>query len=202
MAITYGAPEDDGVSHSLKCYITQELDGQTVTVVGYMTGETNLSLRSLWNSPFEGDSIGNANFVDKGASIAQSQTEATSKTKANSTQVWEGMEPPEVTMQLKLIAYTNANNEVDAAIQALMKMASPELLNTIPISSDQLGGRVPSSATFNIGRKFISTMRISEVSYDLNAPKTKGGNFAYNTVSITAAPKQMINKSEIASKFK
>lgn len=158
-------------------------------------------MTSLWESPFEGDTVGNAGVIDKGASIVQAQTEKTSKTQWNSQQVWEGIEPPEVTIQLLLVAYSNASQEVDLPIQYLMQMASPELLNTSPISTDSVGGRVPMAAVFNIGRKFISPMRISDVSFDLNAPKTKIGDYAYNTVTLTASPKNMINKSQITNYF-
>lgn len=201
MAVICGVPSDDGVSDYLKVRITQKIGKQEVTVVGYMTEECRLSLRSLWESPFEGDSVGNAGVIDKGASIVQAETERTSKTQWNSQQVWSGIEPPEVNIQILLMAYTDAQHEVDLPIRYLMQMASPELLNKIPISTSQVGGRVPAAAMFNIGRKFISQMRISEVSFDLNAPKTKLGNYAYTVVSITAAPKHMINKSQITNYF-
>lgn len=152
-------------------------------------------------APFEGDSVGNAGVIDKGASIVQSETESTSKTQWNSQQVWEGIEPPEVQLTLEFIAYTNPAQEVDLPIRYLMQMASPELLNTSPVSSDLSTGRVPSAAKFNIGRKYIANMRISDVSFNLNAPKTPSGNYARNTVSLTAAPKQMINKSQIPNYF-
>jgi hypothetical protein len=200
MAITCGVPSDDGISEYLKCRITQPIGGQDVTVVGYMTEECQLSLRSLWESPFEGDSVGNAGVVDKGASIVQASTDATSKTRWNSQQVWEGIEPPEVSLTLRFMAYSNAKNEVDLPIRYLMQMASPELLEKLPVDSNG-AGRVPDAAMFNLGRRFISPMRISEVSYNVNAPRTKDGSFAYNTVTITAAPKQMINKSQIPNFF-
>lgn len=201
MAVICGVPNDDGISDFLKCYITQRIGDQDVTVVGYLTEECRLSLTSLWESPFEGDTVGNAGVIDKGASIVQATTERTSKTQWNSQQVWEGIEPPEVSLQLLLVAYTDAAQEVDLPIQYLMQMASPELMNKSPISTSQVGGRIPEAAKFNIGHKYISPMRISEVSFDLNAPKTLLGNYAYNTVSITAAPKQMINKSQITNYF-
>ncbi|MCG6418782.1 hypothetical protein K6U51_12125, partial [Vibrio fluvialis] len=137
MAVICGVPSDDGVSDYLKCRISQKIGNQDVTVVGYLTEECRLSLRSLWESPFEGDSVGNAGVIDKGASIVQAETERTSKTQWNSQQVWSGIEPPEVNIQLLLMAYTDARTEVDLPIQYLMQMASPELLNKIPISTSQ-----------------------------------------------------------------
>jgi hypothetical protein len=200
MAVICGVPNDDGISTFLKCEIQQEIGGQLVTVVGYMTEDCQLALRSMWESPFEGDTVGNAGVIDKGASLVQAKSENTSKVQDNSQQIWEGIEPPEVSVTLKFMAYTDPVNEVDLPIRYLMQMASPELLETLPISSDG-AGRVPSAAYFNLGRRFISPMRISEVSYNVNAPRTKDGSFAYNTVTITAAPKRMINKSQIPNYF-
>ncbi|WP_432773938.1 hypothetical protein [Vibrio parahaemolyticus] len=201
MAVIVGVPSDDGISNYNKCYITGHVGEVEVTVIGYMTDECQLSFRALWESPFEGDTVGNAGVLDKTASITQTIGERTSKTLFNSEQVWQGNEPPEVTITLRFVAYTNAKSEVDDPIKYLCQFASPELQNEVPISANnggiQLGGRIPAEATFNIGRKVVMPMRISEVNYDVNAPKTKHGNFAYNTVSITASPKQMVNQSVI-----
>ena len=201
MAVICGVPPDDGVSEFLKCRITQSIGGAEVTVVAYMTEECQMSLRSLWESPFDGDSVGNAGIVDKGASIVQAESEKTSKTQWNSQQVWEGIEPPETNLTLQLMAYTNPHKEVDLPIKYLMQMTSPELLETLPISTEQVGGRVPAAAAFNLGRKFVAYMRISEVSFNVNGAKTKQGNYAYNTVTLTVSPKNMINKSQIPNHF-
>ncbi len=202
MAVICGVPNDDGISRHNKCSITQTINDQKITVIGYMSEECQLSLRSLWESPFEGDTAGNVNGVQTTSNVAQTWTEKTSKTVFNSQQVWQGQEPPEVTLQLRFIAYTNARQEVDLPIQYLMQMASPQLLEKSPVTKDQIGGYIPSAAAFEVGGKFVTTMRISEVSFDVNAPKTKSGHWAYNTVSITAAPKQMINKSEMTTHFR
>lgn len=201
MAVICGVPDDDGISDFLKCAITQNIGGTEVTVMAYMTEECQLSLNSMWESPFDGDSVGNAGIVDKGASIMQAETEKTSKTQWNSQQVWEGMEPPEVSLTLTLLAYTNAQLEVDDPIHYLLQMASPNLLSKLPMDTDGNTGRIPAAAKFNIGRKAIFDMRISNVTYNLNAPKTPQNNYAYNTVTLTVAPKTMINKSEIPNKF-
>ncbi|CAH0543046.1 hypothetical protein [Vibrio marisflavi] len=205
MAVMCGVPDDDGISRSLKCTITQEINGATITVVGYMSEECQLSLRSMWESPFAGDSVGNAGQIDKLASVMQTQSDKTSKTQMNSDQVWEGIEPPEVSVTLKFVAYTNARIEVDLPIEYLNQMASPELLNATPVGMSDggvsVGGRIPDAATFDLGRKFKAKMRISDVSFNVNAPKTQDGHYAYNTVSLTVAPKSMINKSQIPNFF-
>ncbi len=204
MAVTCGVPNDDGISFYNKCTITQTIDSESVTVVGYLTESCQLSLRSLWESPFEGDSVGDIGKISKLSGIGQSTTEMTSKTQWNSQQVWKGMEPPEITIQLYFYAYSNAKSEVDLPIRYLLQMMSPNLNEDLPIETDGDSvsiGRVPSPAMFDIGGKLKMDMRISEVSYELNAPKTSNGYFAYNTVSITAAPKRMFNASEISSKL-
>ncbi|UTZ44595.1 hypothetical protein [Vibrio campbellii] len=202
MAIRVGAPDDDGISEYNKCRISQVIGGSEVMVTAYMTEECLMEFRALWESPFEGDSVGDVGAVSKTASLAQSINEKTSKTVLNSQQVWQGNEPPELTLTLRLHAYTNAKSEVDDPIKYLSQMISPELEELVPISSDSLGGRIPSDAAFNIGRKFQILMRISQVSFNVNAPKTNQGHFAYNTVTVTAAPKTMINKSQIPNIFK
>ncbi len=206
MAVNCGVPNDDGISSFLKCSISQNIGGNTVTVRGYMSEECQMSLRSLWQSPFTGDSVGDIAKIRTASNIGQSFSETTSKTRFNSQEVWEGQEPPEVTLQLRFIAYTNAYQEVDLPIRYLMQMASPELKEYAPISYGddglEFGGAVPSAAQFDLGGKFSTPMRISEVSFDINAPKTPSGHFAHNTVSITASPKTMINRSQIPNHFK
>ena len=232
MANSCGVPDDDGISPFLKCKITQQINGNSISVTGYLTESCDIELRSLWESPFGQDSLGDVGKIAKTASIGQSMTENTSKTQWNSQQTWEGTEPPEITIQLKFIAYTNALEEVNKPIMYLMQMASPELLGKLPVdvdvsemdvsydydqmnltsfsnfdsgvnvSSGMSTGRIPQVAAFDLGRRTILPMRISSVSYDLNAPKTKQGYFAYNTVTITAAPKQMFNRSDIPNIFR
>lgn len=55
---------------------------------------------------------------------------------------------------------------------------------------------------FDIGRQFKISMRVKDVSFDLTAPKTEDGYFAYNTVTLTCSPKQMYNRSQIPQIFK
>lgn len=199
MAIRCGVPADDGVSDFLKVKITQNIGGQDVHVVGYLSDSCEMALNSVWGSPFVGDSLGDVSKVEKTAAIAQSATEKTSKTKWNSQQVWDGIEPPEVTLQIRFFAYTDARKEVDLPIMYLLQMASPELMETLPADMDGNVGRIPAVAIFDIGRTRKLPMRISNVSYDMNAPKTKDGYFATNVVSVTASPKQIFNRSEIPS---
>ncbi|WP_318491905.1 hypothetical protein [Photobacterium leiognathi] len=238
MARTVGVTHQDGVSPFLKCRISQDFGGALgeVTVTGYLTEQCEMELRSVWESPFAQDTIGDTAKGAKPAAIGQTYSENTTRTLWNSQQTWEGTEPPELTMTIKLIARNNAKQEVNAPIMYLLMMASPELLNSIPVDveSSELGvdwdpsamslnlsnigsdkpvfnsgfsvsgvktGRIPAIAMFEIGGRIMLPMRISSVSYDVNAPKTPTGDFAYNTVTITAAPKRMFNRSDIPKYF-
>lgn len=201
MAVIVGVPSDDGISQHLKVRITQNIGGQDITVVGYLSESCEFSLAASWESPFAGDTLGNAGKIEKTAAIAQAESELTSKTKYNSQQVWEGNEPPEISMTLRFLAFTDAKKEVDDPIMYLLQMASPQLNETLPIDLSGLG-RVPAEAIFDIGRLHKFGMRISNVSFDLNAPRTKDGHFLSNAVSITAAPKQIFNRSDFPRLFK
>lgn len=52
-------------------------------------------------------------------------------TKAQSVQVWTGLQPQEVSFELEFRAFTNASQEVEQPIQALIKMMSPQLNNNM-----------------------------------------------------------------------
>lgn len=204
-AIIVGVPTDDGVSDALKVQITQGAgESGDISVVGYMLEGSSFSLSSVWEAPFEGDHLGNAGVVDKGAQIYQTVHGETFKTQFNSNNIWQGTEPPEVTLVLYFHAYSDAKREVDDPIRYLLQMASPELkagtIDSIP--SEGVIGREPPPAMFDIGRRLKLNMRIKDVQYDLTAPKTKDGYFANNTVTITAAPKAMFNRSQIPNMFK
>lgn len=199
-AVMVGASSDDGVSDALKVHITQQTgDAGDVSVIGYMLEGSTFSLSSAWESPFEGDHLGNAGVVDKFAKIYQSSEGETFKTQFNSNAIWEGTEPPEITLTLYFHAYSDAKREVNDPIRYLQQMASPELKegSLEHIASEGIIGREPPPAMFDIGRRIKISMRVKEVSYDLTAPKTKDGYFAYNTVTLTAAPKSMYNRSQI-----
>lgn len=189
------------ISQYLKCYITQKIGGDEITVVALMSEQCEVSIRNMWESPFAGDGIGNSGTLDRLSGLTQVYTEKTMKTQLNSQMVWEGAEPPQVQIELKFLAYEDAKHEVDLPINYLMQFSSASLNSGLPISTDASLGRVPSAATFNIGRKMIAPLLISDVAYNLNAPKTKDGFFAYNTVTLTVSMARMVNRSEIPTVF-
>lgn len=186
MATYLGAPADDGISEHNKCWIAQG----GVQVCGYLSEEAQVSFRSVWQAPFEGDSVGS--LAPKLSAMGQSATDRTSISLLNTQKVFEGMESPEITLTLKFVAYTDAKAEVNDPIKALVQMASPELNEALPF------GRIPGKCTVKVGLlNMPEVVILSDVSYDANAPKTKDGYFAYNTVTVTCTLEQAINKSQV-----
>lgn len=190
----YGVAASDGISQYLKCYITRE--GSNVSVVGYIGEGASKALTSNWTSPFESDTAGKAAGLDKVADLAQVGTGKTLVNKFNSQMVWEGTTPPTLSLPIYFQARNNAKNEVDMAIMTLEQFASPELGEKLVV------GRTPIPVQVNVGRRFVmSSVVITEVQSELDAPRTKDGYMTRNTVTLTLTPPQMINASEIPNLY-
>ena len=188
----FGCITPDGVSQYLKAYITSE----DYTVVGYIAPGASLQIASMWTSPFEGDNAGSIAGIETIANAAQSATTTTSVTRWNSLMVWQGSQPPSISLPLDFIALYDPATEVDGAIKALCAMVSPELKDTEP------GGRRPYVCTVNIGRRFLlADVVIQDVSYDLAAQRTSDGYFATNTVTLQLSGMAVQNRSEIPGLF-
>ncbi|HEY3591747.1 MAG TPA: hypothetical protein VGL07_17040 [Buttiauxella sp.] len=192
MAIV-GAIAQDSLSQYLKAYVT---DKQGNTVIGFIGEGATAQLSAMWNSPFEGDSLGSIAGVSTLANVGQSKTEMTSVSKLNSEMIWQGSPPPSINLSLYFQAINDAKAEVDDAIKHLWAMMSPELNDIAPL------GRRPESVVIDIGRRFkITDVLIQEVSYMLDAPKTPMGYYTHNTVTLQLTAKEMRNKSEIPNLF-
>lgn len=190
-----GVSDDDGISPFYKAFLTQDIPGVgNVTVVGYADEECVVELQQVWQSPFEGDTVGSAGVADKAFSIGQTQSGVTSKTIYNSRLTWEGANPLEFALVLHLTAYKDAKREVDDPIRYLSMMSSPELKGT-PL------GQIPQLVMLDIGRKLKASVFIKSVSYNFAAPKTKNGNFLFNTVTVNCSTDGAVNKSQIPKIF-
>ena len=77
-----------------------------------------------------------------------------------------------------------------------MMMASPELKDATPL------GQRPLAAELDLGRKIKTNIFIKSVSYDTNAPRTKDGSFAHNSVNLTCVLNGALNASQIPDVFK
>ena len=192
-----GAIMADGISPLMKAYIKSSED----MVVGYIGEGSSAELSSLWQSPFEDKAMGSmlgaiSEAASSLAGIVQTSSGYTSKSRFNSTLVWEGQQPPEFTLVLDFLATSSAKIEVNDAITSLLKMASPELNDIMPF------GRVPEAVTINIGRNVMLTnVVIKSVSYQLDAPRTSEGYFTHNTVTLQCSGNTSINRSNISSVF-
>lgn len=192
-----GAIMADGISPLMKAYIKSSED----MVVGYIGEGSSAELSSLWQSPFEDKAMGSmlgaiSEAASSLAGIVQTSSGYTSKSRFNSTLVWEGQQPPEFTLVLDFLATSSAKIEVNDAITTLLKMASPELNDIMPF------GRVPEAVTINIGRNVMLTnVVIKSVSYQLDAPRTSEGYFTHNTVTLQCSGNTSINRSNISSVF-
>jgi len=192
-----GANVADGISPLMKAYIISSED----MVIGYIGEGSSAELTSLWQSPFEDKAMGSVlGAISEATSaltgVAQVISGRTTKSRLNSTLVWEGQQPPEFTLVLDFLAMSNAKTEVNDAITTLLKMASPELNDVA------LFGRIPEAVTINIGRNVMLTnVVIKSVSYQLDAPRTSEGYFTHNTVTLQCSGNTSINRSNISSVF-
>ncbi|HFO4737856.1 TPA: hypothetical protein ACHJ6J_002189 [Escherichia coli] len=197
IAVICGAIMADGISPLMKAYIKSSED----MVVGYIGEGSSAELSSLWQSPFEDKAMGSVlGAISEATSaltgVAQVISGRTTKSRLNSTLVWEGQQPPEFTLVLDFLAMSNAKTEVNDAITTLLKMASPELNDVA------LFGRIPEAVTINIGRNVMLTnVVIKSVSYQLDAPRTSEGYFTHNTVTLQCSGNTSINRSNISSVF-
>ena len=197
IAVICGAIMADGISPLMKAYIKSSED----MVVGYIGEGSSAELTSLWQSPFEDKAMGSVlGAISEATSaltgVAQVISGRTTKSRLNSTLVWEGQQPPEFTLVLDFLAMSNAKTEVNDAITTLLKMASPELNDVA------LFGRIPEAVTINIGRNVMLTnVVIKSVSYQLDAPSISEGYFNHNTVTLQCSGNTSINRSKISSVF-
>lgn len=197
IAVICGANVADGISPLMKAYIISSED----MVIGYIGEGSSAELTSLWQSPFEDKAMGSMlGAISEATSaltgVAQVISGRTTKSRLNSTLVWEGQQPPEFTLVLDFLAMSNAKTEVNDAITTLLKMASPELNDVA------LFGRIPEAVTINIGRNVMLTnVVIKSVSYQLDAPRTSEGYFTHNTVTLQCSGNTSINRSNISSVF-
>ncbi|HIF9347105.1 TPA: hypothetical protein ACX6RX_003216 [Photobacterium damselae] len=214
MTITVGVPDDDGINDALKCHITFAMDDSThVNIVGYIAEGSSLSMDNHYSNPFEEDYIG-GQFLNKAGALGQEISDLTLKTQQNSVSIWNGTGFLNGPITLHFVAYTDAKKEVQDPISYLLMLCSPELLsgkfsdlretasNAIQSGGDSLKGRMPKEAIFDIGRRIKAQLAITNISFNLDAPKVKdGGYFAHNTVQLSVQSTNVINRSSINTVF-
>lgn len=196
---------DPSVSPYLKTWVYQS----GVVVCG-VTGEgTSKEIQANWDSPFEGESIGSkfgfsGGLLQSGAAdefagkigIDMAARGITSINTLQSRQVWGGNRPTQFNIVLHFYALSDPRREVINALVELEKMISPQVNDATPF------GRVPSPVIINIGRNAIyPDCVIESVSMPLDKEVNKDGLLIRADVNITIQTMQMLNRSDISSKY-
>lgn len=196
MAIVCGVRAGDGLSDFYKATISGDIPGAGyVTVIGYITEECSIRFGQQWNSPFESDTIGSAGMTAKTGDLAQAGFQYTSKSLFNSKLVWEGSEPFTFQLQLAFTAYDDALTQVDLPLKYLAMMQAPELNDAL------VPGQIPQQFILDLGRQMKVAVYVRQVEWNQAAPKTKGGHFLYNTVTIECSTDGAVNRSQIPQIF-
>lgn len=198
--------KDDGISDFFKVYIMQG----DVCVVGYIGEGASKQLTNQWQSPLEEDTAGQMmgeirQGLSRVADLAQIHTGKTSKTVFNTAMVWNGIGPHELSLPLYFKAYHNAKKEVNDAIMWLEKMSSPELFDG-DFAGALMGSKgistIPQTCIVNVGRRLIlKDCLITDVSSELDVPKTKDGYMTRNTVQLQITMNRMTNRSKVDSLY-
>ena len=197
MTIYCGVRAGDGISEFYKATLMQDVkEIGPVCVVGYMSVETSIAMTQLWESPFAGDTAGNAGGkYEKTAQVAQVMGGMTTKTSWNSKMVWGGAEALSFNLTLQFIAYADAKIEVNDAIKYLMMMSSPSVGLT-PLQA------VPGIVKLNLGRRILTDVYIKSVSYNESAPKTPDGFFTHNEIVLELSLDGALNARDVSNVFK
>lgn len=147
-------------------------------------------------------------------------------TKAQSVQVWTGIQPQNISMEIEFRAFSDPLTEVEEPIQELTRMMSPvlndnsiETAKRIAESSKPNGdkkltqedlnkkveesslGRVPSKIAVSLfSKRFNATYRIESMDESVDEMKIDGaGNRVYQVVSLTLGSSVGITKQDIKS---
>lgn len=177
---------DARVSQYLKTWIS----GGGLAVCGVTGPGTSKEVTANWQSPFEGESIGNKFQVAGG--LIQSATDTTAISTLNSRQVWNGNQPTKFNVELHFYALEDVQKEVMLPLYYLEKMMAPETKAIAGL------GRVPDSIELNIGRKMIYTDCVIEsMSQPYDKEVWRGGGWIRCTVSLQIGTISMMNKSDI-----
>lgn len=184
-----------GVSdRSLSPRLMAFIQGAAGTICGALGEGATRDLAANWDSPFEQDSAGS--FFEKTGGVAQATQGVTSKTEFNSTQVWNGNMPHTFNLPLEFYAIRDAYSEVQAAIMALERMASPELNGLFP------GGRIPQPVSVKVGRLIIYPECVIEsISTPVYGPISRDGYPLRASVNLTLQTKVSLDATDIPSSF-
>ena len=133
-------------------------------------------------------------------------------TKLNSRQVFAGMPPVRITMNLHLRAFTDADIEVMDPYQRLLEWAFPQKLAANGIISEIISNsegfiramfpsEAPQMVGLTYGNNRYAAMVIESVSNPLDGPMDESGRPLYRTVQIVLATLTALDKNDVASLF-
>lgn len=148
----------------------------------------------------------------KAESWARSLEGRTGITKLNSRQVFSGMPPIRITLQLHLRAVTDPVEEVIRPYEQLLKWAFPQKLapNGIiseVISSDEgliramFPSLAPQMVGFRYGNNRFSPMVIESVANPLDGPMDSAGRPIYRNVQLTLATLEALDTNDVDKLF-
>ena len=187
---------DGKVSPFLKAWIKR---GDNICC-GVIGEGSSLDLQANWETPFEGANFGS--FFSQIGGLIQINTDATSETQLNSTQVWGGNRPLSINLILNFYTLNDAVSEVEDALAMIKEFASPQL-NAVSPAGNLIGGeanlgRIPDRVMLNVGRNFIyPKCVISSASEPFDVVKDSRGNRLSAVVTLAMETDVMINSSDI-----
>ena len=207
----YGAPDSDGISPWHKIWIIQWSDNNVgVGVAGYLGEGTSKEIVSNWDAPFADSSLESrfriaGGLVQLGA-LDSGTKGMTSLTQLNSRQVWVGNQPYTFNLVLKLRAFTDAQNEVEKAIEALDMMMAPDLqagaASFSGVVMPSLNSRVPKPVSINFGRKQIwQDCCIRSMSVPHDKEKDPNGNLIRADVSLQVETLQSVTVTDLKTMY-
>jgi len=199
----------------------------------------SVSNQAEWANRFEGSS-GDSRFPtitallqsgelakEIGSDAFMKLRSKTTITKAQSVQVWTGIQPQSIDLQIEFMAFTNAYTEVEAPIQELVRMQSPVLNDNVIQSAEKAfdteqkkaveGGKtqdeinketgggffgtVPSKIAVSLfGKRFNATYRIESMEESVDEIKIdSAGNRIYQVVSLSLGSSAGIMKDDVKS---
>lgn len=204
-----------------------------ITVQAAVTDDANLEVTLNWQSPFEQAGpetkaptlfamlqnglvqqiMDNADFgLDdsaKATRILQQFEGRTGITKLNSVQVFNGMPPAKVTMNLLFRAWSDPATEVEAPFNQMMEWALPvelaedstlltRAIEAVKGSKDWIEAVLPSKSPTLLAMHYkgrtYAPMVIESISQPLTAPVSKYGRFVELSVPITLATLTAIDR--------
>ena len=229
-----GWQDERGLNPNLFVTIQDKVSGVSVRgrIISY-----NVSNQAEWENKFEGtdgDSqygkltalLQNGSFAGQVGSDTLKKLEGkTMVTKAQSIQVWTGLQPQNINLEIEFRAFNDAVSEVEAPIQELTKMMSPVLndnsidamekfwnnneANTNSLTKEELKqvadgnllGVVPSKIAVSLfSKRFNATYRIESMDESVDEMRIDGnGNRVYQVVSLSLGSSGGITKPDIQS---